>query len=368
MLRTTTQSPVHQAIESFGKHWHEARNGERGRGVLVVGETATGQPLGIPYRFVKGARAGPVLWVNGAVHGDELNGVLGAIDFFSSLDPEAMSGSVILTPASNFPAFDARSKTGGFDGLDLDQQFPGRADGLLSMRIANALFEAITPIADYVLNLHTHGTQFASLPYGVYKVHPGSPVSEAALRSLVSCFGAAFVCRMPVENAGGELPGNIAGALDFQSLAAGKPAFMMEMGGGGREEPRHVEATRKGLLSLARLAGILAEDPQAPLPAPSDSIRLVTQRQHVFADRGGLFRTTANPGDMIPAGTIIGVIHDVGGEILQEVVLDHDCIIIGIRYNPVIHAGDRVCFIGRSWEEAKIDPGEMRRHLVDRAR
>lgn len=340
--------------QSVGDLLAEAPIATKVNGRIPVGSTASGQTLDVPFMIAKGAHSGPVLWINGAVHGDELNGVLGAIDFFQELQPDQMSGALIVTPASNILAFDARQKTGPLDLLDMDQYFPGNSSTSITPRIAHAMFSQIAPLADVTVNMHTHGTQYASLPYGVYKLHPDCPLSEREILTLISSFEPALACRMPVQNAPGELPGNIAGALDYQLSTLGKTAFMMEMGGGGREEPANVQATLRGLRSLTMRLGITAGE---PAHCPMRSVRQVTHRKHVFSRHGGLFRQHSQPGDIVPAGQAIGLIQDIFGNLLEEVVLDHDCIVVGIRSNPVLHTGDRICFVAKEWTEVLLSDG-----------
>jgi predicted deacylase len=327
--------------------------GTKVNGRIPVGATASGQKLDVPYMLAKGAKPGPVLWINGAVHGDELNGVLGAIDFFQEIVPAQMSGSLIVTPASNALAFDARQKTSPLDLLDMDQFFPGNANASTTPRMAHAIFSQIAPLADVTVNMHTHGTQYASLPYGVYKLHPGCPLTEMQMLDLIASFQPALTCRMPVEHAPGELPGNIAGALDYQMSALGKTAFMMEMGGGGREEPHNVQATVRGLRVLVNRLGIVPETEASKTERPAFT-RQVLQRKHVFSRHGGLFRQRSQPGDLVPAGRPIGIIQDIHGNLLEEVVLDHDCIVIGIRSNPILHTGDRITFVAKEWADVPL--------------
>jgi hypothetical protein len=50
-----------------------------------------------------------------------------------------MSGAVILVHVANPPAFFGRRVCLGADGKNLNRQYPGRADGTLSERIAHAI-------------------------------------------------------------------------------------------------------------------------------------------------------------------------------------------------------------------------------------
>ena len=44
--------------------------GERGHGIIEYGTGAFGEPLGLPITVVNGVEDGPVLWIDGAIHGD----------------------------------------------------------------------------------------------------------------------------------------------------------------------------------------------------------------------------------------------------------------------------------------------------------
>ncbi len=95
---------------SISKALMSLEPGQRAEGRLPVGTMASGQGIELPYLALRGVQGGPCLWLNGAVHGDEINGVLAALDFFRALDPNRMRGSVVVTPVSNPLAFDARRK------------------------------------------------------------------------------------------------------------------------------------------------------------------------------------------------------------------------------------------------------------------
>src|SRR5690606_25703930 len=108
---------------------------------------------------------------NGQVHGDEINGVLAALRFVRGLDPAGMQGNVVVTPSANPHALDSRRKRNPYDELDLDQCYPGSPTGLISERLAHALFSEIRGTADMLINLHTMNALFDSKAYAVYKVH-----------------------------------------------------------------------------------------------------------------------------------------------------------------------------------------------------
>ncbi|TGS87417.1 peptidase M14 [Mesorhizobium sp. M3A.F.Ca.ET.174.01.1.1] len=321
------------------------------RGSIEAGETASGQEIRIPYLIKKGRTDGPCLWVNAAVHGDEINGVFAAQRFFQRLDPETMIGSVIVTPVANVLAFEERRKTTLVDGIDMDQSFPGRADGFATERAAAALFGRFAKTADVVINIHTLGTPFNAAPYAVYKIHPQARVSEAALLAHIACFEPTVACQMPVADASGELPGNIAGALDYQALSLGAIAFMVELGGGGRLENDFVEQGVTGLIRLASKMGIL---PPSPDLLPS-KVRQVTKRAHRLARAGGLFEPAAAPGTIVNAGASIGQIRNLFGDVIEVITVEVDSWVIAVRRDPVVHSGDRVAFLATKWSDVNVE-------------
>ncbi|WP_419695448.1 M14 family metallopeptidase [Mesorhizobium muleiense] len=317
--------------------------GERASGRLGMGTMASGQTIDLPYLVMRGMQDGPCLWLNGAVHGDEINGVLAALDFYRALDPSQMRGRVVVTPVSNPLGFDARRKRVPQDELDLDQSFPGRADGLASERLAWTLFSEIRDVADVLVNFHTMNPYFDSKPYVVYKIGSAQVTDEKTLLAAAATFDPFVVCRMPVDG-GSELPGNVAGALDYQGLKAGLLAFMVELGGGSRQEPAYIAQGVRGLFRLAQHIGLLEADGWEP-----GSVQRVTRRRHVMCSHGGLFRQQAVAGSIVPAGQPIGIVESVWGEELEKIVFDAPVALIGLRTDPVVHSGDRVAFVGTEW-------------------
>ncbi len=320
----------------------------RTKGKISVGTMASGTDIAIPYVALKGAKPGPCLWINGQVHGNEINGIFAALDFFNELDPFKLSGSVVVTATANPLALDARRKATPQDDQDLDQTYPGSPDGFTTEQLAHALFAEVKVAANAVINMHTMSPPFEAKVYAVYKVHPNGLVKENHLLRLIAPFKPSVSCRMSVVAGKGELPGNIAGALDYQMDAIGIPAFMIELGAGGRATPEDIRQGIEGFFGVARELKMLDGSNGA------QKLRRVTKRGHVIFKHGGLFRASRTPGDTVKAGQVIGEVMNVWGEVVDRVSLPSDIIVIGIRRDPVVHSGDRVGFVAYEWDEVTI--------------
>jgi len=328
-------------------HLRSLAPGSQGRGSIIAGRLASGQEIAIPYHAVRGAHPGPCLWVSGNVHGDEINGMVAAAQFVREAQPAALRGAIVVVPTANPLAFDAREKHTPLDGQDLDQTFPGRRDGLVSDRIAATLFGEMKACADMLVSLHAIGWVMSAKPYAVYKLAPGGAVSEDTLLRCIAGFEPMFACRQNVAPGGGELPGNIAGAIDYQFLCLGRPAIMVELGSARTLQMEYVEQTTRGLNRLARLLEMLPGE-ISPAGWP---LRRVTERRQMTCTHAGIFHPRAVPGERVLAGRVVGEIHDLWGETVERIVFDRDVIVIGIRREPVVHTGDRTVFVATQWDD-----------------
>lgn len=315
-------------------------------GHIPVGGMASGMRVDLPYVAVRGAKPGRTLWINGQVHGDEINGMIASLRFARSVDPQAMSGNIVVTPTANPQALDLRRKRNPYDELDLDQSFPGSAKGLISERLSAALFAEIRGVADMLVSLHTMNPLFDSKLYAVYKMHPDSGVSEMEQLKALSVFNPNVACRQNVAGAG-ELPGNVAGGIDYQALAAGIPSFMIELGAGSRYEAHNVEAAVLGFRRLAAQLGIL---PPLDGDVAPTSVRRVTKRNWVTYEKGGLFTAEVEAGATVEAGTLVGRTIDLFGEEVETFVAEVPSVIFGLRRDPVVHTGERAAFVATQWD------------------
>ena len=98
---------------------------------LKVSESYTGDPVAIPLRVIRAPTSGPVMFIAGAVHGDEINGtgIIRELMFGPPLDLQ--SGTLILVPIVNSFGFETHSRYLP-DRRDLNRCFPGSSRGSLA--------------------------------------------------------------------------------------------------------------------------------------------------------------------------------------------------------------------------------------------
>ena len=326
-----------------------AAPGKCGQGQLRVGALSMGSELSMPVAIVNGRHQGPTLWLNGAVHGDEVNAFMDLRQVIADLDPETLRGAVVCTPLCNPASVHWRSKINNLDWLDMDQQFPGRADGSYSQRAAHALFQGIRRYATHLISFHTVGTAFDANPYTVYKFAPKmSEESCERVEAMALAFGVSINCRVDLATASGEIAGGVAGALDAACSAAGVAAFMAEVGSGGAFQPGPIAEGVAGVRSVMAHLGMTEPSGAAPLAADR---KIVTKRGFVYANSAGMLVDAPAAGSLVKAGEPLGRIVDFFEERDVSTVAK-DSIVIMNRRDPVLHEGDRIAFLALEWEEA----------------
>lgn len=313
-------------------------------GKLEVGELASGSKMYIPVIIINGKRKGPVLWLNGGVHGDELNGIFAMRQLAMELKPEQVRGILICTPVCNPFAFQSRSKISPLDSLDLDQQFPGNVDGLISQRIAYILFKEIKNKANYLINFHTLGSYYLGKPYTVFKLISGAKNKTINFsKEIAKVFGVYLNCKVDISKVKNELPGSVLGALDVNCILNDIPAFMAEMGSGGRFESNSVKTAIDGIKNVMKHLGMISGKPTII----KQQIVLI-KRKFIRCDHGGLATMHAQPYDFIRKGGRIAKIVDLYGNTKEEILAPDDVYVLGTRFNPVVNTGDRIALVGSS--------------------
>ncbi|MBL8384212.1 MAG: succinylglutamate desuccinylase/aspartoacylase family protein [Burkholderiales bacterium] len=328
-----------------------AAPGTRVEGTVPVGNMASGALIGLPFVALRGARPGKTLWINGQVHGNEVTGIVAALEFVNAQDAGRLAGNIVVTSTANPLGFDARRKNAPQDDNDLDMSFPGRANGYTTELFAHHLLREIRAVApDLVISMHAQGTQTTSRTYTVYKEPPEAPVRGPQLFPYMAAFEPSVACRMSVLPGSGEILGNHSGALDYQLNMAGIPTFMVELGTGQRADPAEVLRGVTGFADVCRRLGIV----DGALQTGMRVLRHVTRRGHFPVAHGGLFRPRQKPGEVVRAGEALGEILSIHGHVVERPTAPQDLIIIAIRVDPVVHSGDRVAYVAYEWTEVPV--------------
>ena len=110
---------------------------------------------GLQAYLIRGSKPGKTLAITAGVHGCEYVSIQAAREFVNDIEPQSLSGNVLVIPVVNEQGFFKGAKQiVPEDGLNLNRRFPGSSHGTITDRIAYAVETVIYPAADFLIDLH----------------------------------------------------------------------------------------------------------------------------------------------------------------------------------------------------------------------
>jgi predicted deacylase len=313
----------------------EVYKGEKIKGYLKISEKPAGK-YQIPIMIFHGSRKGPVLLINGGEHGSEYNGPGACLRLMTELDAKMINGVVVIVPIVNTLAFEARwMHSNPVDYRDLSRcyvpEIPQGGSGhpLLSYQIAKVFYEEVISKADYRLNLHGGDLEEDLNETITYRKTGTDKKRDEMGLALARNFGLKYI-RESLPR-----PGRKPSSLKMPIT------IITEAGGMGRCQHDIIDRTYKGCINVMKYLKMIPGAPEIPPSA------IVYNTYAIYAKRGGFFISHVRAGDEITKGEKIGVIKDLFGEILEEIIAPTDGV-VDMIFSPAIYEGDYLIGIGKN--------------------
>ena len=289
-----------------------------------------------PVLVVHGAKAGPVLCLTAAIHGDELNGMELVRRVLYNTQPEDLSGSIIGVPIVNLQGFQ-RSSRYLPDRRDLNRLFPGYPEGSAGSRIAHSFFQEVIKHCTVLVDLHTGSFHRSNLP------QLRANLSNPDVVELTHGFGATVVLHS--EGA--------VGTLRRAALDSGIPAVTLEAGEPLRLQEDTVAHSVKSIQTLLNHLGMVKKASFWGDPEP-----VYYRSTWVRADRGGVLFSEVELGERVQQGDLLGVVTNPITNIRTEIRSQHDGRVLGMALNQVVMPGFAAFHIGIKAPEELISNDE----------
>ena len=285
----------------------------------------------IPITVVRNGE-GPTALLTGGNHGDEYEGPIALFDLARSLKAEDVTGTVIIVPAMNYPAFLAGTRTSPVDKGNMNRAFPGAPDGVVTQKIADYFQRYLLPMADIVLDFHSGGKTLDFLPYCAAHRLPDKEQERKSFE-LVEAFGAPYSMAM--------LEIDTVGMYDTAAEEMGKVFVTTELGGGGSATARTAGIAKRGVRNVLTKAGIIDGQVEARATAWLD---MPDGDCFSFAEDGGLIEFVKDLGDNLRKGETVALIYPTGrtGAAPQEIRAKMDGILSARHYPGLVKSGDCV--------------------------
>ncbi len=286
---------------------------------VAIGEFNDGSPVSIPVVTITGQRDGPTVYIQGGVHGDEVTGIEAARQLIAGLKPDELTGSVVIVPIANVPAYMSRSRGWSLEERyfgEANRLFPGSTVGMMSERTAYALYNEFILHADLTIDLHTSIDGFNSFPFARVLPDDGDGTYELRKR-LAYTFGAPSVWDIiPISSDGDISRTGLPNRFGGSGSKAGKPYFLFEFGESRRVSSEYVPMAVRGVRRLLQVMGNLSGEPEK-LKEPQRVFNRVT---FVQPNHGGAIRFAVKLGEDVKKGQLICQILDVFGDVVEDVV------------------------------------------------
>lgn len=301
--------------------------GEMDTGRLPVGEGRDGSTVSLPVAVINGINNGKTLYIQAASDGDEVNGVGVVQQLVPRLDPNEISGQIIIVGIVNIYGFRTGEHRNPIDDTKINRAYPGREDGSATERIAAATFE-IAEDANYILDLHQGST---SRMIEETRVRCGRRHRmHGKCLELAKVFG----CGHILDKKG---PDN---QLARVAPDRGIPTIDPELGGSVGWNDASIKQGVEGVFNVLRYYGFLEGSVQV-----EKQIRATGFDQYA-ASSGGLVQFEVNLGDRVSKGQTIATITDVFGETKEKIGANKSGIFWRTRRLPQVAAGEYICSVG----------------------
>lgn len=305
----------------------DVRPGQRETIDLPVAKLYTHTMLAMPLHVVNGMRSGPRLFVSGAIHGDELNGVEIIRRLLKLPILSRLRGALIAIPIVNVHGFLDRSRYLP-DRRDLNRSFPGHVRGSLASRVASLFMEEIVGQCTHGIDLHTGGLHRSNLP------QIRANLDDAETARLAETFGTPVLINANVRD----------GSLRQAAAEQGIPMLLYEAGEALRFDEVAIRAGVQGIINVMRALDMLPasrkkKKPYKPVIARASS--------WVRSPESGILRAMVTLGTLVEKDTLLGVVADPFGEKEVEVRAPHKGIIVGRSNLPLVHEGEALFHLAR---------------------
>jgi uncharacterized protein len=324
------------AQNTFRAGTASASPGQKATGFLDV-PAGVDAATNIPVVVVRGAQPGPTLALVSGAHGTEYVSIIALERLIDRLEPEQISGTVVIVPLVNIASFEQKvPHLNPVDNKNMNRFYPGKADGTQTERASYLITKEIVERCDYLIDYHGGDLDESLRPYA-YWMPVGKADQDRISKEMVAAFGLDHIIitrDRPTDPAASRY-------LDNTASLRGKPAIVVEAGYAGTVETDDVNLLVNGTLSVMRELKMLPG-----MPHPIENPVWLSQVVDVTADQAGIFYPLVQRGTYVSAGMRLGRVTDYFGKTIQEPRAPVAGVILHLNALPSLKRGDNIANIG----------------------
>jgi len=293
----------------------------------------------LPFMLAQSAQPGPIVWLAGCVHGDEVGGIVVIQEVFRKIRKgDLVRGSVCAFPLMNPIGFETGSRNITLSKEDLNRAFPGSVSGSLAERIAHRIFTTIVETSPTVV-LDLHNDWIKSIPHTLIDQDPGGSHRKAYQMAKSVAQKTGFLVVLDTDE--------LKKTLSYSLLQHDIPALSIELGESYVVNERNVEYGVKSVLNILSHLGMIESTgffTYQVLDVFKDKV-LKFSNQPVSSS-SGIIRFLERPGSLVRKGQPVAKIYNTFGKLQETITALHDRIVLGHSDSSVAFPGAPVMAFG----------------------
>ena len=304
----------------------DVQPGRRATVDLPVSTLSNHTHVTLPVHVVHGEVPGPTMFLSGAIHGDEIQGVEIIRRILNHPALQGLRGTLLAVPIVNSFGFLNHTRYMP-DRRDLNRCFPGSDRGSLASLVADIFFREVVLKSQYGVDFHTAALHRTNLPQ--VRLAPDEP----ELLQMAQAFAPPVILVSKLRER----------SLRLSAGEAGVKVLLYEGGEALRFDELAIDAAVRGTLRVMAHLGMVE-----PASRPVGQTVFSDASSWVRAPESGILHTTRRIGDRVGKGEVIGVVADPLGQTSLPLFSECDGIIVGRTNLPLVNRGDAVFHIARA--------------------
>jgi len=291
---------------------------------LPIARLPSGTWADMPVVIAHGRRPGPTVWLSGAIHGDELNGIEITRQLLRKIQPRRLAGTVIAAPIVNVFGITLGSRYLP-DRRDLNRSFPGSPRGSLAARLAHVFFSTIASRCEVGLDFHTGSNGRSNLP------QLRCDFADPETRALAEVFGAPVVLQAGLRD----------GSLRAAACRRGSRVLLFEGGEAMRFDPDSISRGVDGALRVLHHLGMIESAPDAD----GTAIRWCEKSAWMRTNRSGFCHLDTEIGRTVETGEVVATVTDSVSSRVVPLRSRVSGVVVGVLRTGIVHRGDAVVHV-----------------------
>jgi len=320
-----------ESIRTFNKfRIEDFPKGQISKFWLHIINNGLGEPIRVPILVARGHNDGPILGLNAALHGNELNGIYVIQRLFEKLDVSQLNGIVIGILVANVPGV-LLGKRRFNDDFDLNRKAPGSDRGSPSSVYIYRLIDRVISKFDYLIDLHTTGKGKQNC------WHIRANMENSTTERLARLQNPEVIIHSEADDH----------TLRGYCMSIGIKALTLEL-----KDPmifQH-DVVEEALIGIENVMTDINMKEGKLLCSVNPTI-LCNKSRWIRSDEGGILIVFPDLLQRVKEKELIAEIRNVFGDVQKQFYAPSDCVIIARNTNPICQTGMGILNIGLNYIE-----------------